>query len=69
MAVGKINPEWLEGARQNELDEGIEGWFGEVFNQRVYIDFTDGTLWLARFNAWANQEQIDQAVKAIDPNA
>lgn len=66
MVLGKINAEWLEGARQNELDEGIEAWFGEALNQHVYIDFADGTLWLHGANCWASQEQIDQATKTID---
>lgn len=66
MKAGKINPEWLDCARHNECDDEIGYWFEEIFNQDVSLDFSDGTIWLVRSNAWASQEQIDQAVKTIN---
>lgn len=69
MNAGVICQDWLGNCLCNASTEEIQGWFGEIFNEQVSIDFVDGTLWLVSRGSWATQEQIDRAVKTIEAMA
>lgn len=67
--AGKINSEWLEGARTNGIEgDSVEEWFARAGNwSRVEID-AEGSVWVegASNGQWLDQDAIDEACAAID---
>lgn len=63
--AGKIPAEWLEAARQNEVeDDGVAEWFARAGNFReVEID-DDGSVHAG--GRWLSQSEIDELCRRID---
>ena len=63
--AGKIDREWLEGARQNESPEsGIVEWFRTVTNRPDLGIDDEGHVWSAQ--SYLTQEEIDEYCERID---
>lgn len=67
MKAGRIDQDWLAGARCNETEGNrAEDWFATYFNAPAEIG-PDGSLWVGRhYKTCLEQEAIDKACIAID---